>query len=44
MSLQDRLSDLNSDIFQNLEDIAEIGGIYIPQFEKPVLLNPAWIA
>jgi len=44
ISLQDRLSDLNSDILQNLEDIADIRGNYIPQSEKPDLLNPAWVA
>jgi hypothetical protein len=38
------LSDLNSDILQNLEDIADILGNYIPQSEKPDLLNPAWVA
>ena len=43
--LQDRLSNLNSyDILQNLEDIADVRGTYIPQSEKPDLLNPAWIA
>ena len=44
ISLQDRLSDLNSDILQNLEDITDIRGNYIPQTEKPDLLNPAWVA
>jgi len=38
------LSDLNSDILQNLEDISDIRESYIPQSEKPNLLNPAWIA
>ena len=42
--LQDRLSDLTSDILQNLEDIADIRGNYILQSEKPNLLNPAWVA
>ena len=44
ISLRDRLSDLISDILQNLEDIADIRGNYIPQSEKPDLLNPAWVA
>ena len=43
-SLKNRLSNLNSDILQNLEDIADIWGTYIPQSEKPDLLNPAWVA
>jgi hypothetical protein len=38
------LSDLNSDILQNLEDIADIRGTYIPQSEEPDLLNLAWVA
>ncbi len=42
--LQDRLSDLDSDILQNVEDIADIRGNYIPQSEKPDLFNPAWVA
>ena len=42
--LQDRLADLNIDILQNLDDIADIRGDYIPQSEKPALLNPAWVA
>ena len=42
--LRDQLSGLNSDILQNLEDIADIRGNYIPQSEKPDLLNPAWVA
>ena len=42
--LRDRLSDLSSDILQNLLDIADIRGNYIPQYEKPDLLNPAWVA
>ena len=41
---QDRLSDLNSDILQNLEDITDIRENYIPQSEKRDLLHPAWVA
>ena len=44
ISLQDRLSDLNSDILQNLEDIADIRGAFISESEKPYLFNPAWVA
>ena len=36
--------DLNSAILQNEENIADIRGTYIPQSEKPELLNPSWIA
>jgi len=42
--LQDSITHLNSDILQNVEDIADIRGNYIPQFEKPDLLNPVWVA
>ncbi len=43
--LQDRVTDLNYDILQNLEDdIADTRGTYIPQSEKPDLINSAWVA
>ena len=38
------MSGLNFDILQNEEDISDIRGNYIPQSEKPDLLNPAWVA